>query len=85
LENLDAEMDINRAWETIREIIKISAKENLGYFDLKKHMPWFHEGRSKLLDQRKLAKLQWLQDPSEVIGCDLNSIRRETSRHLRNK
>jgi hypothetical protein len=31
LENLDNEVCINRAWETIRENIKISAKENLGY------------------------------------------------------
>jgi hypothetical protein len=31
LENLDAEMDINGAWETIRENIKISARESLGY------------------------------------------------------
>jgi hypothetical protein len=29
LENLDAEVDINRAWETITENIKISAKESL--------------------------------------------------------
>jgi hypothetical protein len=29
-----------------------SAKDNLGYFELKKHMPWFDEGRSKLLDQK---------------------------------
>jgi hypothetical protein len=28
-ENLDAEVDINRAWETIRENIRISAKERL--------------------------------------------------------
>jgi hypothetical protein len=33
LENLDAEVDtsINRAWETIRQNIKVSAKERLGY------------------------------------------------------
>jgi hypothetical protein len=41
LENLDAEVDINRAWETIRENIKISAKECLGYYELKKHKPLF--------------------------------------------
>jgi hypothetical protein len=29
LENLDAEMDINRAWEIIREHIKILAEKNL--------------------------------------------------------
>jgi hypothetical protein len=39
LENLDAEMDINRAWETIRENIKYSAKERLGYYELKRHKP----------------------------------------------
>jgi hypothetical protein len=47
LENLDTEEDINRAWETIRENIKISAKESLGYHELKKHKPWFGEGCSK--------------------------------------
>jgi hypothetical protein len=59
-------VDINRAWEIIREDIKISAKESLGYYELKKHKPWFDEGCSELLDQRKQAKLQWLQDPSEI-------------------
>jgi hypothetical protein len=56
-------VDINRAWETIRENIKISAKESLGCYELKKHETRFDEGCSKLLDQRKQAKLQWLQDP----------------------
>jgi hypothetical protein len=43
LEDLDTEVDVNIAWETIRENIKISAKESLGYFELKKHKPWFGE------------------------------------------
>jgi hypothetical protein len=85
LEDLDAEMDINRAWETDRYNIKISAEESLGYYELKKHKPWFVEGCSELLDQRKQAKLQWLQDPSEINGDNLDNIRRETSRHFRNK
>jgi hypothetical protein len=46
-------VEINRAWETIRENIKISAKESIGYFEFKKQKPWFDEGCSKLLDQRK--------------------------------
>jgi hypothetical protein len=37
LEDLDAEAEINSAWERIRENIKISTKESLGYFELKKH------------------------------------------------
>jgi hypothetical protein len=37
LENLDTEVDVNRAWETIWENKKLSAKERLGYHELKKH------------------------------------------------
>jgi hypothetical protein len=68
LENLEAEVDIHRVWETVRENIKISAKESLDYHELKKHTPWFNEGCSELLDQRKQAKLQWLQDPGKIMG-----------------
>jgi hypothetical protein len=39
LENLDDDVDINRAWETIKENIKMSAKVSLGYYELKKHKP----------------------------------------------
>jgi hypothetical protein len=44
LENLDTEVIINRTWEAIRENIKISAKESVGYHELKKPKPWFDEG-----------------------------------------
>jgi hypothetical protein len=40
---------------------------------------------SEILNQRKQAKFQWLQDPSKIIGDTLNNIRREVSRHFRNK
>jgi hypothetical protein len=52
LKDLDAEVEINSAWETIRENMKISAKESLGYFEFKKHKPWFDDGCSKLLDKK---------------------------------
>jgi hypothetical protein len=32
-----------RAWEAIRVNIKISARESLGYYELKKHNPWMDE------------------------------------------
>jgi hypothetical protein len=32
LDDFDAGVEINRAWETSRENIKILGKENLGYF-----------------------------------------------------
>jgi hypothetical protein len=72
-------------WETIRENIKILAKECLGYYEPKQHKPWFDEECSKLLDQREQANLQRLQDASEINGDNLNNVRRETSRHFRNK
>jgi hypothetical protein len=37
LENLDTEGDVNESWETIRENIKISVKESLGYYEPKKN------------------------------------------------
>jgi hypothetical protein len=36
-----------------------------------------------LVDRRKQAKLQWLQDPSAVIEDNLSDVRREASRHFR--
>jgi hypothetical protein len=53
LKNWDSEVDINRAWETIREYIKISAEESLGYYELE-HKPWFDE--------------RWIQDVHLVPG-----------------
>jgi hypothetical protein len=85
LEDLDEEVEINSAWEMIKESIQTSATENLGYLELKKHKPWFDEESSKLLDEKKQTKLQWLQYSSEIIGDNLNNVRREASRHFRNK
>jgi hypothetical protein len=85
LEGLDAEVEINTAWGTIREKLTMSAKESLGYYELKQHKLLFDKGCSKLLDQRIQAKLQWLQDPSEINGDNLNNVRCDASRHFRNK
>jgi hypothetical protein len=74
---LDAEVDTICAWEMIKQNIKISAKESLGYYELKKNKPWLDEGSSKLLDQRKQAKLQWLQDQSEMNGDNLDNVRHQ--------
>jgi hypothetical protein len=39
LESLDESFHINNAWESIRESIKTSANENLGYHKLKINRP----------------------------------------------
>jgi hypothetical protein len=38
-----------------------------------------------LIDQRKQAKLQWLQDPSATNENNLSDVKWEDSRHFRNK
>jgi len=43
LENLSDSEDTQRAWENIKENIKISAKERLGLHELKLHKPWIDE------------------------------------------
>jgi hypothetical protein len=52
LENLEDNGDINRAWGNIKENIKISAQENLGYCESKHRKPWFGEECPKLVDRR---------------------------------
>jgi hypothetical protein len=44
LEDLDTEVEIDSAWEMVRENIKILAKESLGYYELRKYKPWVDKG-----------------------------------------
>jgi hypothetical protein len=83
LENVIVSGDINRAWENIKESIKISAKESRAV-ERKQYKPWFYEC-SKFLDQRKQAKMQWLQNPNQSNVDNLNNVRHEASRHCRKK
>ena len=85
LENLSDSEDINRVWENIKENIKTSTKASLGLHELKQHKPWFDEAHLSFLDQRKQAKLQWVQDPSQSNVDNMNNVRREACRHFRNK
>jgi len=67
LENLNVDEDVNRVWENIKENIKTSAKENLGLHKWKQHKPWFDKECVDFLDQRKQAKMQWIQFPSQLV------------------
>jgi hypothetical protein len=60
-----------RVWETIRENIRISAKESMGLCQ-----SWFDEEFLKLVDRRKQAKLQWLQDSRVVNEDNFRNVRR---------
>jgi 2-oxoglutarate dehydrogenase complex dehydrogenase (E1) component-like enzyme len=65
--------------------MRASATESVGYYELQQQKPCFNKECSKLLDQRKQAKLQWLQNPNQTNEDNLNNVRRETGRTLRNK
>jgi hypothetical protein len=40
---------------------------------------------SQFLDKRKQAKIQWFQNPNQSNGDNMNNVRREASRHFKNK
>ena len=85
MEYLRDNKDINRAWENIKENIKTSAKESQCLHELKQHKPWVDEECLHYLDQTKQAKMRWVQDPTQSNVDNLNNVRREASRHFRNK
>jgi hypothetical protein len=67
LEDLDAKVyNNNNDRGTIINNISISAKKSLGYHKMKKHKPWFGQGRSELMDQRKRSRFQSLLDLCET-------------------
>jgi hypothetical protein len=65
LEDVIDDEDTNTSWESIKYNIKTSAKESLGLHEMKQHKPWFDEECLGILDQRKKAKMQWIQNPSQ--------------------
>jgi len=52
---------------------------------MKQQKPWFDEERLRILDQRKHAQIQWLQDPNHSNVDNLHNVRREASRNFKNK
>jgi hypothetical protein len=51
----------------------------------KQYKPWFDKECLVMLDQRKQAKIEWIQDPSQSNVDNLNNVRRDASRRFRNK
>ena len=67
----------------IKENIKTLTKESLGLYELKQHKSLFDEECLHFLDESKQTKMQW--DPSQSNVDNLNNVRREASRHFRDK
>jgi len=53
--------------------------------EFKQNKHWFDEECSSFMDQRKRAKMRWIQDPSQSNVDNINKVRREVSRHFRDK
>jgi len=85
VKNLSNDEDLNRVWKYMKENIKTPTKESLALQELKQHKPWFDEECFGFLDQRKLAKMQWIREPSQSNVDNLSNVRRDVSRHFRNK
>ena len=85
LENLNDDEDVSMTWENIKENIRTSAEESLGLHELKQNKPWFDKECLGFLDQRKWAKMQRIQDPSQSNVDILNNVRREVGRHFMDK
>jgi hypothetical protein len=68
-------VDFKTTQETIREL----------YYEIEQHKPWFNNVYTKLLEQRKRAKFQWLQDLSQTNANNLNCLRFEDNWYFRNK
>jgi hypothetical protein len=60
LEDLNHIEYINGAWENSKENVQTSAKTSPCLYELKQLKPGYDE--KCFLDQRKQAKMQWLQD-----------------------
>ena len=83
LGNLNGDENVNRSWENIEKNIQTSEKESLCLHEMKQNKPWFDDECLCFLDQRKRAKMQWIQDPSQSNVDTPNNVRREVSRHFR--
>jgi hypothetical protein len=63
--------------KVLGENIETSARDGLGYYELKQHTLWLDEECSNLLQQRKQAKLQWLQNTRKINEVNLSNVRHE--------
>jgi hypothetical protein len=78
-ENSVESLGINSAWESIRDNIKTSSKENLGYYRLKHTKPQFDDECSKLIDRWKQLNYNGckIQAKSMEIICKIQDMNKK--------
>ncbi|PSN48471.1 hypothetical protein C0J52_11717 [Blattella germanica] len=81
----EEETNINRERESIRDTIKLSASESVGLLNKRQSRKWFDDECADMINKRILAKMNWIREPNEQNSEQLCSIRRETTKFLKNK
>jgi hypothetical protein len=77
--------NIFRSYKFLKKISKPQLKKSLGLHEIKQHEPWFDEECLGILDQRKQAKMRWIQNPSQIMVDNMNNLRCDASRHFRDE
>jgi hypothetical protein len=69
----------------IRYSVKLSAKKNLGFYKLRQHKPLFDKECSRTIRSKEASKMSMVTGSTQVNGDNLNNVRHEASKHVRNK
>jgi len=70
---------------TVWRVLRLWIEERPPIWRVAANKPGFDVECLDFLDQRKQAKMQWIQDPSRRNVDNLNNVRCDVSRHFRNK
>ncbi len=84
-ERVDLSLACGIAVQRMPDAGSIPVGQERGITKLKQCKIWFDEECLGFLDQRKQAEMQWIEEPSQSNVDNLNNVRREATRHFRNK
>ncbi|PSN40818.1 hypothetical protein C0J52_15311 [Blattella germanica] len=86
---LEYQIKITNGFETLEcseeNTIKLSTSESVGHFKKRQSRKWFDDECVDMVHKRKLAKMNWMREPNEQNSEQLCSIRRKTTRFIKNK
>lgn len=79
------EIDIDKRWEQLRNILQESAKEICGEKIKKRGKPWFDQDCSEIIDKRRKLREKWLETKHVNDKKTYDDINKETTKLLRKK
>ncbi|PSN55555.1 hypothetical protein C0J52_12130 [Blattella germanica] len=84
---LEYQIKITNRFETLEcseENVATEEENNINR-ETRQSRKWFDDECADMVNKRKLAKMNWMREPNEQNSEQLCSIRRETTRFLKNK